>query len=551
MRVTTVRDGLGYRYDAPGAGVSMRLDRLRESSGEVSGELVISRAPDGHLLVARVNLLSATTRAALAKQVGSRSNSFDWTTALERFFLETIALEREGEPWVAVGRLPARQAPPYLMRPFLYESKPSILYGAGGLGKSTIIASAIAVALVSGRAPLASWSVMRTGPVMVLDWEGDPDDWNDSISAIAAGLGIEPPELDYRTCRGPLESQIHSIAERAQATGAVCVIVDSAEAAMRSPRESGSDDPAKRFYDALRLIPSAALVIDHVTKAQAEHGGNGGPIGNVTKSNRARATFELKSAGKDSEDGTRHLIIVNRKNNLDRAGASEAVAVVREPGIIRIWHEELPTVTARELDARMPLWERVRRLLDGHEPMSAPEIVGALGLSTKDPVRSVEIAMQRHKDVFDHAPGHRLTRAWYVIEGASDLPSTGQIIAFPGTTLEEPTGSADDTSDGEPGTSRNVREHVPEHEQAPWPDEPGGSANDTSEPDGPESLLGTPDVTIGTSRNVREHVPGLAEGDHIGGEENLMSTLSARSRERVDGESVFARDGLDVFGDLM
>lgn len=432
MRHRVVREGLGYRLDIPNQGVSIAASRLRESSGDVTAELFISRAPDLPGLTIRHNLLSPTTRGTLARSLGARTNHFDWNAALEELAMGVLELERQGEPWVRIGHLAPRERPPYLLRPFIYEHKPTILFGMGGIGKSTVFAGAMAVAVATGRTPFPEWVVSRTGPVLILDWEGEPEDWNDAIVAICDGLGIEVPDFDYRTCRGPLETQTNAIAERVERVGAALVIIDSAEAAMRSPRDSGSDDPAKRFYDALRLIPCAALVIDHVSKSQIEHGGNGGPIGNVTKQNRARATWEVRATAATSEDGTNHVQLINRKNNLDRTQPSIGIAWIRSEGAIRMWAEDIVPVPRRK-DGRLSLWERCREVLASGVPLSAPELVGALSLSGKDPVRQVENAMARHPDIFAHGDGSRLVRPWYLLEGAADAPVTGQIIAFPGT----------------------------------------------------------------------------------------------------------------------
>ena len=61
----------------------------------------------------------------------------------------------------------------------LYVGKPTILFGEGGVGKSSL-AAAVAVAVQTGVAALDAWQVMASGNVLVLDWEGDGDDWNDA-----------------------------------------------------------------------------------------------------------------------------------------------------------------------------------------------------------------------------------------------------------------------------------------------------------------------------------------------------------------------------------
>ncbi len=402
MRPQVVRDGLGYRYEVPGEGVSIRADRIRESSGELTAELTVERAPEGHLAVTRINLLASQTRASFAKALALRSNHFDWAAAMEALCLGVLALERQGDPWVAVGRQPARISPPYLLAPFLFERKPTILFGEGGLGKSTVLASAIAVAVATGVVPMREWRSISTGPVIVLDWEGEPEDWNDSLVGICRGLAIDPIEVDHRVCRGPLETQIHAIVERAERIGAALVIVDSAEAAMRSPRDSGTDDPAKRFYDALRLVPAAALVIDHVSKAVIEHGGRGSPIGNVTKTNRARATWELRTSRKPDADGTRHLKLLNRKMNLDREHPPMGIGVLRADGAIRLWGEAIADdgdQIARRAPERRTRVDQLVALLSDRGRMSVLDITTATDFEARRVKDLVREARAKGHDV--------------------------------------------------------------------------------------------------------------------------------------------------------
>ena len=87
-------------------------------------------------------------------------------------------------PSTATGRRPLRPQPPSLLRPMLYVGKPTILFGQGGVGKSSAIAAAIVVSVRTGVAALDAWEVVDSGEVLVLDWEGDADDWNDAVDSI-------------------------------------------------------------------------------------------------------------------------------------------------------------------------------------------------------------------------------------------------------------------------------------------------------------------------------------------------------------------------------
>lgn len=464
MRNPVERDGMGYTLDIPRDGISIRADRIRESSGDLTAEVRISRAPDGHVLTTRTNLLSSTTRSSLAKELTSRSAGPDWRKVLEVFCQGVIELEREGEPFVTIGRAPVRPEPPYLMRPMLFAGKPTILFGEGGVGKSSAIAAAIAVSVASGTAALDVWSVVTPGPVLVLDWEGDDGDWNDAVARVSDGLRIEPPVIHYRRMSGALDAQVNEIAAYVDEHGIVLVIVDSVTWATRSmDRAAGIEEPVKRLFEALRHIGTASLLIDHKSKAGTRDDDASGsqPIGSIVKVNAARASYELRKAGDASPDGTRHLALIARKLNPVAPQPPLGIAVRVSGGTTLLWTEPVmlgDEVVVHEVKAANALWERIRDALLPGSPLTAAQIVGKLGIDgVKDPLRTVENAMGRKPHIFASTGGPaRASRKWYLVLQPQVTDVTGE-DQMP-VTWSEPDSPYVGTS--EPSTGSSGREHA-------------------------------------------------------------------------------------------
>lgn len=529
MRNPVQRDGLGYVLDVPKDGVSIRADRIRESSGEITAELVVERAPDGHILRTRLNLLSATTRSSLAKDLSSRAPGPDWRKLLEVLCLGVVELEREGEPFQMIGRSPVRPEPPYLMRPMLFAGKPTILFGEGGVGKSSALAAAIAVSVASGQAAVDAWSVVTPGPVLVLDWEGDDGDWNDAVARIAAGMSIPPPLLHYRRMSGSLDGAVNEIAAYCDEHAIVLIVVDSVTWATRSmDRAAGIEEPAKRLFEALRHIGRSSLLIDHKSKAglrDDESGSN--PIGALVKVNAARASYELRRAGEPSADGTRHLALIARKLNPVAPQPPLGIAVRVTGGETRLWTEPVllgDEVVVQQVKESGALWERIRDALLPGTPLTASQIVGRIGLDgPKDPIRTVENAMARKPAIFANAGGPgRDSRKWYLILqpgggdvtvegqmpvtwGRGDVPTTGR------SATESPTGPVDNARDAPTDArAQNASMLRPMLADAPPPPDPpvgGYTERDSLSPVGRENLSPPVNVVTANGEGSRAQPP--------------------------------------------
>lgn len=309
--------GMGYIYEPANAPIRVKVDYLKNKAGDLHGMLVVeSQAPGataGHIHEADHNFSSMTSRSSLAKYLATRVGEVDWPRVLETFCVSVLHKEREGEPFVEVGQLPARQRAADMVSRLLPYRKPTWLYGEEGVGKGNL-AAAICVAVSTGT-PFVGLEVLQ-GNVLYLDWEDDAETLDDRLKAVSRGMRVDTPKLLYRSCRGPLRSQVHQIAKQKDAFGAVLGVVDSVGLAAGGGADHGApEDSALWLFEAMRELDMTMLCIDHVNKSSAvDKNAPAKAYGSVYKMALARNAWEIR---KDQEVGssTSHIGLYHRKTN--------------------------------------------------------------------------------------------------------------------------------------------------------------------------------------------------------------------------------------------
>lgn len=389
------REGLGYRMVFPDVSTTFTVDRLRVSSGEIRG-LVMVRSEmagartyaDNVVHYSQETLSSSTTRRTLGKILVDKiptDPQVDWTGMYDEFCTAVMLADRMGSDPDEVGTMPANdKVHGLLIEPIVPLGVHSILFGPGGLGKS-ITAVALAVSLETGREIIPGFKPLATGTTLYLNWETTRDDIDARVKSVCAGAGIRPIRLFHLPGNGrPLAQRVEHIARAADKVGASMLVVDSNAKAIGTSGEGPIEDSANRFASALDEIGRSALCIDHVSKAGMS-GQSSGPYGSVMKSNWARATWELTQS-RPPEDGETHLVFHHRKHNTTAEHSPIGLVMRWDRGAVT-WEPEDVGDATTGLSYGASLADQIAASLAEH-PMRPFEIAKATGISD-NMVRSI------------------------------------------------------------------------------------------------------------------------------------------------------------------
>lgn len=308
--------------------LTIEVTNVRQRAGSVYALLTTSTTIPGARLIpgtervlnAEVWLLNERSRSEYAASLDrlipapEGAQRLNFGAVLEEMAQRVI--EVENAPVSVVRLKPVnRQATPYLLEGLVPMRKPTILYGAGGTGKS-ILAAAIAVAVQTGAQFLGLHA--RQAEVLYLDWETDEEDLAGRVGAAARGVGVAEPAIRYSAMVRPLEDRVAALARMVKEEKIGLVIIDSVGMAMSAGSGNGdANETAIRFFRALRSLDAAVLAIDHVSGDDMRRGRAGAskPYGSVYKWNSARNAFELRTARDPDMDGV-HLLLKHRKTNI-------------------------------------------------------------------------------------------------------------------------------------------------------------------------------------------------------------------------------------------
>lgn len=371
------RIGLGWQWK-PRKDLTMKITRLKEASGEFTGELTVL-CPDagtvnGVIEWGRFNLMSAQTRGSLAKRLNNRVEG-DWDQYLDLFSRSVVNRERVGEKIQRTDPSARPQPLRYLYEPMLPIGMSTLLYGSGGTGKSTV-AAAVAVSVETGAGVFPGWRKPVTCPVLILDWEADKWVWQDRVNAIAAGIGITPPVIRYRSCRRRIVDDAEAIADAVIEEGIGLVIVDAVNQAFGVSGHEHSDpaEVAIRAFSTIREIVRTAspdqldatevtwLLIDHSTGADLQEGG-ATPMksyGSVAKQWLARQQFYLATE-KEASETRQELVMTQTKANYAWKMRPLPMVIERVNGSIKFGFGA--NITAPELEAQLTLGQRIIQTL--------------------------------------------------------------------------------------------------------------------------------------------------------------------------------------------
>jgi hypothetical protein len=291
--------------------IEIEADRITEHRDELSAEITIrsNRPPSPGLLhSARLNLMSTQTRRALANALTEREPDLDWAGIVEAMCFLVRERYRIGDPAIDMRVYTPSGRSRWLIEPFLEHGGPTLLFGDGDVGKSTL-ATGIAVTAATGR-PVLGHLVGDPVPVLYDDHETDADTFHEKLVAVCTGAGIrELPRVYYRRAVASLRESAPALRREIAELGIGMVVIDSL--GMASGGDPQAPDVAIALFAAIRSLEVPTFAIDHVAKNAADVGK---AFGSVYKHNGPRITWRQD---KSQEEGSSDVVIalVNHKRN--------------------------------------------------------------------------------------------------------------------------------------------------------------------------------------------------------------------------------------------
>ncbi len=331
MRSTLLHTGMGYVYslddEYDGNLARIEVSQLRLLRGSLVALLSVSstittakRLPGTNRVTsAEVWLLNDRSRQSFSRYLSDLipapdgASGLDWNAVLEDVCQQVVAAENRP---LRLTRLTPDMASSteFLVPGLLPKGKPTILYGAGGTGKSAF-AAALTICLELGK-PFLGLPVIQS-KVLYLDWETDEGDIAFRMNAAARGMGLtEAPPVNYVSLVRPIEDQTAQLAALVAQECVDVVIIDSVGMAMASAKDGAdASDGAIRFFRALRSLKASVLAIDHISGEDVRRGNKGAPkpYGSVYKWNSARNAFEIRVS---DDTNPERLVLKHRKSNL-------------------------------------------------------------------------------------------------------------------------------------------------------------------------------------------------------------------------------------------
>lgn len=345
---TLVKAASGFMYSFTGRELGtgdelfrFEASRLQQRAGQCLADVtVFSRistartVPGGTGYVTRqtVDLLSARSKSNLASDLNrlipapKGASAINWEVTVEEFAQKVMDGENDRPEVLDLSSVAPNYDTPYLIPYLLPEDKPSILYAAGGTGKS-VFAAAMAAAIQEG-VDFLGWPVQQRN-VLYLDWESDAGDISRRNALVSTGLGLTTPAaVRYTKPNGYLNDHdtLMHIAETVARYDIGFVVVDSTVMAMKTGQQQADPaEAAKEFYGAIKRLGVTALAIDHMSGEDMRRrpGSPSKPYGSVFKWNIARNVFEMVAP----EDEPDTLILKHRKCNVGPKMATKTLTM--------------------------------------------------------------------------------------------------------------------------------------------------------------------------------------------------------------------------------
>ncbi len=398
---------LGSRYE-------ITIDRVHENSAGMRSETEVRYLGDGRLIHydLQLNLKASRSISAFAKACAERDGSdsgMDWDGWIKTVVYRTITEYREGDPPVRLAR-EDEAVPSWLLQDFVIDRGPTMFIGAPGTTKSALTLG-IGTAMVTGDSRIVRAKPLRTGPVLMADWELDAGIHRHRLGGLLRWLDLPPEaadDLHYKRMQGPLRSSADSLAKYIEREGIILVIVDSVGKA----RGTDPNDPlgAIDIFSSVDLLGVPAVLVDHAGRSQTRQRRRDG-MGAIYNDAYVRMAWTMES--EELPGGATGVVATNWKCSFGRKRGTRTWSVHFEGDDMQIsrmrFDRGMDDRGRIDDEDRVAMWQHVRSYLLRNGPSTVKEIADGIGRS-QDSVRS----QLNKRSVADPKTG---TVAYFVKEG--------------------------------------------------------------------------------------------------------------------------------------
>lgn len=383
-------------------GVIFTFDRLTDQRSSVYAELSVRLGKTDLLDAVDLNLKSDGAHAEHAASLNTFSAGIPWKLLVQKACALVLRHYRTGPPLVTISAHSPVEPVTYSINPLVFSKKTTILYGDGGLGKSSL-ALLIGMCVSVGHAVAGVQAIQ--GKTLYVDYEDDERVHAQRLHAILRGHPeLTAAEISYQRCVEPLTRVTHGLARQIQTQGITFLVLDSIMAATGG---DSSAEAATKLFAALRALNVECLALGHVPKTQAEGTTHHTVYGSVFHQNFARSVWEIQKQQEVGEDGS-VLGLFHRKSNLSRLHHPIGLKVQQASDGNRIRYEACDLDTVAELADKLPLPSRIRNLLESDgTPRTSKQIADELG----EKLTVVRTTLGRE---------HYKNKKWSVLPGGSE-----------------------------------------------------------------------------------------------------------------------------------